>query len=152
MINPRGCNFFQPHTKQLELYSAQTYYYISVSSVVGTIYIDKPDFLEYKKISVCTDEIDREQAKFENLGQVEVRDLCKIEASVADITQYRPTVIVFKKAGVSDEIIDMLPRLNIFYDSFVFKTLWNLKCIGFKENVLSQDEVVEQICKPVFVR
>jgi len=102
---------------------------------------------------VRTEVIDHVQSHFEKLDQVEVRELCKIvdEPSV-DITNYRPTVVVFKKAGISDKIIDVLPRLEIFHNSFVFNKLWDLECGKFRENVMSLEEVVEQICEPVFVR
>ena len=103
---------------------------------------------------MSTETLDQVHSRFENVGQFEVKDLCETvdEASVADITKYVPKVIAFKKAGVPDRVIEILPMLERFHDSFVFIKMWNSTCHGVQDLNPALENVVEQICEPVFAR
>jgi len=103
---------------------------------------------------VSTEPLDQVHSRFENVGQLEVKDLCEIvdAASVADITRYVPKVIAFKKAGVPDRVIEILPKLEKFHNSFVFMKMWQSTCSSVQDLIPSLEVVVEKVCEPVFAR
>jgi len=104
--------------------------------------------------SVSTKTLDQVHSRFENVGQFEMKDLCETvdEASVEDITKYVPKVIAFKKAGVPDKVIEILPMLEKLNNSFVFMKMWQSTCSSVQDLIPSLEVVVEQICEPVIAR
>jgi len=101
---------------------------------------------------VSTQTLDQVHSKFENVGHIQVKDLCEIvdEPSVADITKYVPKVIAFTKAGVPDRVIEILPVMEKFHNSFVFMKMWHSTCNSVQNSLPSLEDVVDQIWKHVY--
>ena len=101
---------------------------------------------------MSTQTLDQVHSKFENVGQLKVKDLCETvdEPSVADITKYVPEVIAFNKAGVPNRVIEILPLMEKFHNSFVFMKMWHSTCNSVQKLIPSLEDVVEQIWEPVY--